>query len=459
MKPKPLHFLTFGTLGLVMPASADVIYSNLRDISIPATFDGLYLNVETGAWNTNMAAPEAGWDINPFYGGRVVANSPGFQPVRSGTGNDSPVLNLSTGTTVSSGSVFSTFVQAEGGENPGGPGYGGSQMLTGLGGNFTAGQEGYLGFKLNGADYGWMRVVFTNNTGGALIKDWAYNTGGGAIATGNVLQNGSTVTLDSTFGSFTLGSQITGTNSLMKSGSGTATLNAANTFDGTTAVNQGTLAVGAAGSLNSTASIAVAAGATLRYNSSTALTVAATLNGTGTGAGQRAVLAGSGAIDVGINLDSPGDVLSPGNSPGTMSFTTGQSWDSFSYDWEINDFTGTGPGTDFDRIAITGSLTLSSPGSYQLNLLSLDALDEPGDVPDFSEISRSWNIVTTTGGITNFDASKWSINALGFTNNETGTWALAESGGSIVLSYTPIPEHRAALLGAIGMLLLLRRRR
>ena len=142
MKPKHPHLLTFGALALVMPASADVIYSNLQDIAIPATFDGLYLNVETGAWNTNMAALEAGWDINPFYGGRSVANSPDFQPVRSGTGSSSPILNLAAGVTVGSGSTYSTFVQGPTGETPGAPGYGGSQMLTGLGGNFTAGQEG-----------------------------------------------------------------------------------------------------------------------------------------------------------------------------------------------------------------------------------------------------------------------------------------------------------------------------
>ena len=86
MKPKHPHLLTFGALALVMPATADVIYSNLQDIAIPATFDGLYLNVETGAWNTpsNLGAGVAGWDVNPFSGGKAFANSPGFQPVRSG---------------------------------------------------------------------------------------------------------------------------------------------------------------------------------------------------------------------------------------------------------------------------------------------------------------------------------------------------------------------------------------
>jgi hypothetical protein len=68
-------------------------------------------------------------------------------------------------------------------------GFGGSQDHVGS--TFTAGAEGYIGFKLNGTDYGWMRVVFTNNTGGALIKDWAYDNSGGSIATGNVLQSAS----------------------------------------------------------------------------------------------------------------------------------------------------------------------------------------------------------------------------------------------------------------------------
>ncbi|MCX6878377.1 MAG: hypothetical protein NTW21_31880 [Verrucomicrobia bacterium] len=36
MKPQHLHFPACIALGLVMPASADVIYSNLQDIGIPA---------------------------------------------------------------------------------------------------------------------------------------------------------------------------------------------------------------------------------------------------------------------------------------------------------------------------------------------------------------------------------------------------------------------------------------
>jgi hypothetical protein len=211
MKAKSPRLVGVIAVTLALPVPADVIYSNLQDIAIPTTYDGVYLNVGNGTWNTDMFSPVAGWNINPYFGGLVLFNSPGFQPVRSGTGNVDAVLNLPAGTSVSGSSAFSTFVQGPNGGNPGGPGYGGSETHLGGGaGQFTAGEEGYIGFKPNGTDYGWMRVVFTNNTGGALIKDWAYQTGGSSIATGNVLQSGSAVTLDSTFGSFTLGSALTG---------------------------------------------------------------------------------------------------------------------------------------------------------------------------------------------------------------------------------------------------------
>ena len=462
MKPKHPHLLTFGALALVMPATADVIYSNLQDIAIPATFDGLYLNVETGAWNTpsNLGAGVAGWDVNPFYGGKAFANSPDFQPVRSGTGSSSPILNLAAGVTVGSGSTYSTFVQGPTGETPGAPGYGSSQMLTGLGGNFTAGSEGYLGFRLNGANYGSMRVVLTNNTSTPvtpMVKDWAYDTSGAPVVVGAIKQVGQDIVLSS---GFTLASALVnsgGTTNLVKNGSGTNTLKAANTYTGATTVNEGILNIASTGSINTSSGISVAAGAKFVYNSSTALSVAPTL--TGNGISNRAVLGGTGTVGTSVTLDNLGDVLSPGNSPGIQNYTPAQSWSSFSYDWEVNNFTGTTAGTAFDQIGVGGTLNLNGgSGSYILNVLGLTAGDVSGNVPNFSEINRSWIILTSTG-ITGFNAANWSINTTGFTDPDTGTWLLAQSDNNLVLSYAPIPEPRAALLGGLGLLMLLRRRR
>ena len=462
MKPKHPHLLTFGALALVMPATADVIYSNLQDIAIPATFDGLYLNVETGAWNTpsNLGAGVAGWDVNPFYGGKAFANSPDFQPVRSGTGSSSPILNLAAGVTVGSGSTYSTFVQGPTGETPGAPGYGSSQMLTGLGGNFTAGSEGYLGFRLNGANYGSMRVVLTNNTSTPvtpMVKDWAYDTSGAPVVVGAIKQVGQDIVLSS---GFTLASALVnsgGTTNLVKNGSGTNTLKAANTYTGATTVNEGILNIASTGTINTSSGISVAAGAKFVYNSSTALSVAPTL--TGNGISNRAVLGGTGTVGTSVTLDNLGDVLSPGNSPGIQNYTPAQSWSSFSYDWEVNNFTGTTAGTAFDQIGVGGTLNLNGgSGSYILNVLGLTAGDVSGNVPNFSEINRSWIILTSTG-ITGFNAANWSINTTGFTDPDTGTWLLAQSDNNLVLSYAPIPEPRAALLGGLGLLMLLRRRR
>ena len=462
MKPKHPHLLTFGALALVMPATADVIYSNLQDIAIPATFDGLYLNVETGAWNTpsNLGAGVAGWDVNPFYGGKAFANSPDFQPVRSGTGSSSPILNLAAGVTVGSGSTYSTFVQGPTGETPGAPGYGSSQMLTGLGGNFTAGSEGYLGFRLNGANYGSMRVVLTNNTSTPvtpMVKDWAYDTSGAPVVVGAIKQVGQDIVLSS---GFTLASALVnsgGTTNLVKNGSGTNTLKAANTYTGATTVNEGILNIASTGTINTSSGISVAAGAKFVYNSSTALSVAPTL--TGNGISNRAVLSGTGTVGTSVTLDNLGDVLSPGNSPGIQNYTPAQSWSSFSYDWEVNNFTGTTAGIAFDQIGVGGTLNLSGgSGSYILNVLGLTAGDVSGNVPNFSEINRSWIILTSTG-ITGFNAANWSINTTGFTDPDTGTWLLAQSDNNLVLSYAPSPEPRAALLGGLGLLMLLRRRR
>jgi len=59
-----------------------------------------------------------------------------------------------------------------------------------------------------------------------------------------------------------LTSPITGTGNLTFSGPGTLTLDAASTYDGSTSVAAGTLAIGASGSIANTTGVAIASGAT-----------------------------------------------------------------------------------------------------------------------------------------------------------------------------------------------------
>ena len=224
------------TLPPIPQTRAATIYSNLQDISIPANFAGVYLDIDTGATSTSAFT---GWDINPFFGGSVIGNSPAFQPVRIGTSNLDRVLNLAPGTVIAGSLTYAS-------------GFGGSGNIghqhIGVGADqFQVSTEGYLGFKFTlngggGAKYGWMRVTLTNNAAGALIRDWGYDDAGGTIAVGRVQQSAAaalaqTVTLSAgTGGSFTLGSAITdtggNTNSVIKTGDGLTTLGAANTFTG-----------------------------------------------------------------------------------------------------------------------------------------------------------------------------------------------------------------------------------
>ncbi len=394
---------------LLVPASADTIYSGLLDTVISTDFDGVTVNIEGGT-------------LNPFFGGVGVANNAALQPLRDGTGDLDTLLNLAAGTTIDGSSLFYST------------GAGGSQDH--LGSTFTAGQEGYIGFQLNGADYGWMRVVFTNNTGGALIKDWAYDNSGGSIATGNVLQSGSTVTLDSSFGSFTLASSVTGSNSVVKTGTGTATLNAANSYSGTTTVNQGTLLINGDQSA-ATGEFIVNAGATL--------------GGTGT-------LGGS------VTLDTLG-TLSTASSIGSMA-TGDNTWNGGSsviFEFSTDGASGVA-GSQWDQLTITGSLVLSGASSSNPITLGLFSMADAAN----SGLLASWNpdadalwsgFVTTTDGVTDFAADMFSFDTSGFQNTLNGNFSVLLNGNNLDLAYTAIPETSTALLGGLGLLVLLRRRR
>jgi hypothetical protein len=159
-------------------APAAIIYSGLQDITIPTTFEGVSVEIPGGVTPT----PDApGWMVNFFFGGFGIANSDLLQPVRSGTTINDPVLNLAPDTLISLSSSFAA-------------GFGGSQTHLGPNpGQFAEGSEAYLGFAANiggTAKYGWMRVELTANTAGGLIRDWAYESTGGAIRVAAVPEPG-----------------------------------------------------------------------------------------------------------------------------------------------------------------------------------------------------------------------------------------------------------------------------
>ena len=159
---------------LALPAHSAVIYSGVQNIAIPTGFSGIYINLDNAATGTSAIT---GWDINPFFGGAGVANSTAFQPARLASGNLDPALRLNLGDVVGAALTYSS-------------GFGGSgdpvAHLGAAANQFQVGSEAYMGFRFTtdtstGPFYGWIRVAFTNNTSGGLIKDWAYDDTGAAI--------------------------------------------------------------------------------------------------------------------------------------------------------------------------------------------------------------------------------------------------------------------------------------
>jgi autotransporter-associated beta strand protein len=281
------------------------------------------------------------------------------------------------------------------------------------------------------------------------------NGSGGSLALiSNALNNVGKITNSGTgSGTVVIGGNI-GTNVtelIQDSVTSRLILNNAKTFTGPTKISSGTLTLGSLGSISSSTSIDVASGATFDVSAVTA----------GFTVGSAQTLKGSGTVVGAVTLNNAGSTLSPGASPGILSFNTSQSWSSFNYDWELNNWAASVAGTNYDQIAITGGLTLDVAGAYTLDLLSLTSGNLSGNVANFTDTANSWSILTTTGGITNFDSSKWTINTGGFTSSPTwtGSWSIGQTGNNLVLTYTPVPEPAAALLGGLGTLLLLRRRR
>ncbi len=273
-------------------------------------------------------------------------------------------------------------------------------------------------------------------TGGLLDMNGRSESIRGLTGTGGVIRNDA----PSTTSTLTVGEIINagtadysfsgaiqdgaGTTALAKTGTGTQTLTAANTYTGHTTVTGGTLALGPAGSIANSTQVTLATATTLDVSAAPGWTLgsAQTLSGNGTVAGS-ATIAGS---------------LRPGLSAGALSFTADLGLDAGS-DWFV-EIGGTDV-ADFDRLLVAGNLTAG--GNILLSLINgfNPAAGDSFDIADFTTF--------TNGGYT-FDVSAPQL--------DPGLeWDLSSfpTSGTIAV----IPETPAALLGALGLLILVLRRR
>jgi autotransporter-associated beta strand protein len=415
-------------------AGAIIVYSGQKNIGITPDFEGVFINVTTPQSSTSAGGS---WDLNLFFGGLGIANSPGFQPVRSGTSNEAPILALSLGASVDGSLTYASDWGGSGAEDDSG-------HLGPGAGQFTAGQTGYLGFKLlqgSGVNYGWMRVNLTRNDEIGSVLDWAYDNSGspilsGAVAdlgaapivrlagteqtlsasqagTGLLMEAGAKITFNEGSQGGAYAGKIQGEGEIKVAGAGGLRLSGVNPFSGTVSVLEGSLlTVGGAGNLGS-AQIRIGSSGSLEFDSLAANDGSAnTFANAISLAGQTSTLNNSGSGNVVLS----GSITSNG---GLLVFNGG-SFDVLGGISGAGSLSKEGAGT----LTLSGSNTFTGSTSVSSGTLQVDTNNALGTA--FSGTSVSAGAALKLNGV-NYGASEAvSLNGTGISNGG----ALVNSGTS-----------------------------
>jgi hypothetical protein len=165
--------LALAGLAMASHASAAVITIN-GPIAVPATFDGLYINLATGATGSSGLGT-AGWDINPYLASTALSffwnsgSTPGAGGVATAaTGGQ--YIDLPIGSVVSSASTFTAIT------------------ATAATVQFQTPGTHILGFRffnegVGAINYGYMTLTSGGSNGFPLTIDrWSYEDTGMAIA-------------------------------------------------------------------------------------------------------------------------------------------------------------------------------------------------------------------------------------------------------------------------------------
>jgi autotransporter-associated beta strand protein len=248
---------------------------------------------------------------------------------------------------------------------------------------------------------------------------------GAGNARANVRDGGATIDtngVDVTIGQALLHSNVGGDNAidggLTKNGGGKLTLGATSTYTGATTVNGGTLAV----------------------NGSIATSSLTTVNSGGTLAGTGTV----GSLSVAAN-----GLLTPGNSAGTLNAGNTDLQLGSTFGIELN---GATAGSGYDQLNVTGTVSLAG----LLNVTS--GFTPPEGSLFFILLNDSDDAITGTfAGLANdsvFNAGGQDYRISYFGDSTTNSFTGGNDG--VLMA---VPEPKAFLLGAFGVIALLRRRR
>jgi autotransporter-associated beta strand protein len=224
---------------------------------------------------------------------------------------------------------------------------------------------------------------------------------------------------------------------LTKSTAGTVTLSGVNTYTGATLITGGTLALGASGTIDNTSEVSLGTVGTFDVSA----------KGSGYTVG---TLKGSGNVTGALTVST---TLAIGNSPGTTNFSGNLTLDSATYVYEMT--SGASPVLgSADLGNVTGVLTISAGSILDLVELGTYTAGNKFTLFGYGTLVGTFDGLLNNATFLDDLSNTWQI-----TYDDTTAGANGGTGTNFV-TITAIPEpNAAALLGGLGVLVLLRRRR
>jgi len=284
-----------------------------------------------------------------------------------------------------------------------------------------------------------------------LLTDQVVGSLSSNAATASIILGSFTLSAGADNSSTTVSGVISGTGALVKQGSGTMTLDATNTYSGTTTVSGGTLSVTSDSNLGS-GSVTLAGGATLDITGATTIDNAISLSGSATLSNSAAAtLSGaiSGANNLTVSASGTSLTLSGTNSYSGTTVSAG----TLSVASDSNLGSGTVTLATGTTLAVTGATTIDNAMSLSGNATvdNSAAVTLSGTISGANTLTKAGSSALTLSGTnsySNISISAGSLSIAADANLGSGSVALA-TGTTLAVTGATTIDNDIAVTGTV----------